>query len=282
MEAPTSSYEKTKPVEAASSGARSLKSRFESMAKSADEENRKRVEEERVRRQAREQRERQAAQQQQETQESEETSRNEPGPTPALQPRRVCKEPAMLPSPQGQQHEADVQDEEQPPALPPRPSDLGEGSSQLHEESHGEQAIYADSVDLQGDYEELPEPSDCNDVADVDVGGDYEELPEPSREPEAIYDEGVDSSEDYEEIPPEIPPSRSVPCPGVSENVYEADDAGISAVALYDYQGEGDDEISFDPNDTITHIEIVDEGWWRGHCHGRVGLFPANYVKLLQ
>ncbi|CAM4487235.1 unnamed protein product [Lepidochelys olivacea] len=285
MEAPTSSYEKTKPVEAASSGARSLKSRFESMAKSADEENRKRVEEERMRRQAREQRERQAAQQQQqeqETQEDEEMSRNKPGPTPAVVPRRVCKEPAMLPSPQGQQQEADTQDEEQPPALPPRPSDLGEGSSKLHEESHGEEAIYADSVDLQGDYEELPEPSDYNDGADVDR--DYEELLEPSREPEAICDEGVDTSEDYEEIPPESASSsiRNIPCSGVSENVYEADDAGISAVALYDYQGEGDDEISFDPNDTITHIEIVDEGWWRGCCHGRVGLFPANYVKLLQ
>lgn len=45
---------------------------------------------------------------------------------------------------------------------------------------------------------------------------------------------------------------------------------------------DGDDEISFDPEDTITHIEMVDEGWWRGQCHGRVGLFPANYVKLLQ
>ena len=24
----------------------------------------------------------------------------------------------------------------------------------------------------------------------------------------------------------------------------------------------------------------VDEGWWRGECRGRVGLFPANYVEL--
>lgn len=45
---------------------------------------------------------------------------------------------------------------------------------------------------------------------------------------------------------------------------------------------EGSDEISFDPDDIITDIEMVDEGWWRGHCHGHFGLFPANYVKLLQ
>lgn len=41
-----------------------------------------------------------------------------------------------------------------------------------------------------------------------------------------------------------------------------------------------DDEISFDPDDKITNIEKVDEGWWTGTCHGKNGLFPANYVQL--
>ena len=48
------------------------------------------------------------------------------------------------------------------------------------------------------------------------------------------------------------------------------------------FSPEGSDEISFDPDDVITDIEMVDEGWWRGRCHGHFGLFPANYVKLLQ
>uniref|UniRef100_A0A4W3GGU9 Hematopoietic lineage cell-specific protein n=1 Tax=Callorhinchus milii TaxID=7868 RepID=A0A4W3GGU9_CALMI len=65
-------------------------------------------------------------------------------------------------------------------------------------------------------------------------------------------------------------------------NIYDIADAGVTATALYDYQGEGDDEISFDPNEVITNIEMVDEGWWRGQCQGRVGLFPANYVRLNQ
>lgn len=42
----------------------------------------------------------------------------------------------------------------------------------------------------------------------------------------------------------------------------------------------GDDEISFDPDDIITNIEMIDDGWWRGLCGGRFGLFPANYVEL--
>ncbi|KAB5575040.1 hypothetical protein PHYPO_G00216110 [Pangasianodon hypophthalmus] len=60
------------------------------------------------------------------------------------------------------------------------------------------------------------------------------------------------------------------------------EDLGVTAVALYDYQATGDDEISFDPDDIITNIEMIDEGWWRGVCRGAYGLFPANYVEVRQ
>ena len=44
----------------------------------------------------------------------------------------------------------------------------------------------------------------------------------------------------------------------------------------------GDDEISFDPDDIITEIEQIDDGWWRGRApDGTFGLFPANYVELI-
>ena len=44
----------------------------------------------------------------------------------------------------------------------------------------------------------------------------------------------------------------------------------------------GEDEISFDPDDIITEIEQIDEGWWRGRApDGTCGLFPANYVELI-
>lgn len=60
------------------------------------------------------------------------------------------------------------------------------------------------------------------------------------------------------------------------------EDTGVRAIALYDYQAAADDEISFDPDDIITHIEQIDEGWWRGLCRNHYGLFPANYVQLQQ
>lgn len=34
-------------------------------------------------------------------------------------------------------------------------------------------------------------------------------------------------------------------------------DTGITAIALYDYQAAASDEISFDPDDIVTHIEKV-------------------------
>uniref|UniRef100_A0A3Q2QVB6 Cortactin n=1 Tax=Fundulus heteroclitus TaxID=8078 RepID=A0A3Q2QVB6_FUNHE len=72
-------------------------------------------------------------------------------------------------------------------------------------------------------------------------------------------------------------------CLNADEPVYEVgDDLGVTAVALYDYQAAGEDEISFDPDDIITNIEMIDEGWWRGVCRGAYGLFPANYVEVRQ
>lgn len=48
------------------------------------------------------------------------------------------------------------------------------------------------------------------------------------------------------------------------------------------YHTEADDEISFNPDDIITNIEMIDEGWWKGQCRGQIGLFPAAYVQLMQ
>ncbi|CAI5650804.1 unnamed protein product [Oreochromis niloticus] len=62
----------------------------------------------------------------------------------------------------------------------------------------------------------------------------------------------------------------------------ETSDRGICARALYDYQAADDTEISFDPDDIITGIEMIDEGWWRGYGpDGHFGMFPANYVELM-
>ncbi|XP_046384415.1 drebrin-like protein B [Ischnura elegans] len=71
---------------------------------------------------------------------------------------------------------------------------------------------------------------------------------------------------------------------GVIEDAvaYSEADYGRTARALYDYQAADSTEISFDPGEIITNIDQIDEGWWQGiGPDGTFGLFPANYVELL-
>ena len=43
-----------------------------------------------------------------------------------------------------------------------------------------------------------------------------------------------------------------------------------------------DTEITFDPDDIITHVEQIDPGWWTGEApDGSRGMFPANYVEMI-
>uniref|UniRef100_A0A8C1PZD1 Drebrin-like b n=1 Tax=Cyprinus carpio TaxID=7962 RepID=A0A8C1PZD1_CYPCA len=113
--------------------------------------------------------------------------------------------------------------------------------------------------------------------------------PEPEPEPEPEY-EVVDNYEvpveqkqpQYEEVV-EQDTIYEEPAQVEEQNTYETtDDRGVCARALYDYQAADDTEISFDPDDIIAGIEMIDEGWWRGYSpDGHFGMFPANYVELI-
>lgn len=64
---------------------------------------------------------------------------------------------------------------------------------------------------------------------------------------------------------------------------FDPNNEGMKARALYDYQAADDTEITFDPGDIITHIDAIDEGWWQGlGPDGTYGLFPANYVEVVE
>lgn len=99
-------------------------------------------------------------------------------------------------------------------------------------------------------------------------------------EEEDLYQEPQEDDNVYEE-PPQVDSGVKQ-----EEAVYETgvdEDRGLCARALYDYQAADDTEISFDPDQIITHIEMIDEGWWRGFGpDGHFGMFPANYVEQLE
>ncbi|EAT35887.1 AAEL011982-PA [Aedes aegypti] len=101
---------------------------------------------------------------------------------------------------------------------------------------------------------------------------------EPEPEPEPQPEPTPEPVAPVQVAPPAAAPEQEEP----EEFILSADNPGVQAIALYDYQAAADDEISFDPDDRITHIEMIDEGWWRGLCNNQYGLFPANYVQLIQ
>ncbi|KAL8608031.1 hypothetical protein ACOMHN_023847 [Nucella lapillus] len=50
-------------------------------------------------------------------------------------------------------------------------------------------------------------------------------------------------------------------------------------VAIYDYEADKEDELSFSENSVIYVIRKNDDGWWEGVMDGVAGLFPSNYVE---
>jgi len=53
-------------------------------------------------------------------------------------------------------------------------------------------------------------------------------------------------------------------------------------IALYDYQAQQSDELSFVKGDVITILSKDHPDWWMGELDGHTGIFPANFVGPLQ
>jgi len=50
-------------------------------------------------------------------------------------------------------------------------------------------------------------------------------------------------------------------------------------VAMYTYQAQRDDELSFAVDDVITVVDRSSADWWHGQLGSQAGLFPSNYVS---
>ncbi|KAI9360872.1 hypothetical protein DFJ73DRAFT_815267 [Zopfochytrium polystomum] len=71
-------------------------------------------------------------------------------------------------------------------------------------------------------------------------------------------------------------PSRPAPPPPTRSPAASSQDR---VVALYDFNGERDGDLSFSRGDVITVVKRNANEWWVGRLNGREGVFPANYVE---
>ncbi|RLW10198.1 hypothetical protein DV515_00002517 [Chloebia gouldiae] len=274
IEKPSSTYQKTKPVEAVAYKTNSIRANFENLAKEKEQEDRRKAEAERAQRMAREK------------QEQEEARRKLELITYfALQHHNVqCEHmftAEMYPElngnsssvhhsnaaflPRGLLEQAKAKKQTPPPSPVTQVMEQKAPSSPLYQDAVSYEAGSAYKSSSPS-YPAAQEPEAGYKAAQPD----YQEAVsqrEAEYEPETVY-EVAGAAEHYQ----------------TEENAYDEyeNELGITAIALYDYQAAGDDEISFDPDDILTNIEMIDDGWWRGVCKGRYGLFPANYVELRQ
>lgn len=56
------------------------------------------------------------------------------------------------------------------------------------------------------------------------------------------------------------------------------------ARVIYEYEPMNQDELAMKPGDIIDILdkEIEDVGWWKGELNGKIGVFPDNFVQLIE
>jgi len=69
-------------------------------------------------------------------------------------------------------------------------------------------------------------------------------------------------------------PTRSVAAPAAAKHA--------KAKALFEYKAADATELSFSVGEIITVTKQDASGWWEGENHGKHGMFPGNYVELVE
>ncbi|XP_065401640.1 SH3 domain-containing protein 19 isoform X3 [Macaca fascicularis] len=59
------------------------------------------------------------------------------------------------------------------------------------------------------------------------------------------------------------------------------DSGAPHAVVLHDFPAEQVDDLNLTSGETVYLLEKIDTDWYRGNCRNQIGIFPANYVKVI-
>lgn len=171
------------------------------------------------------------------------------------------------------------------PGLPSRPAPADEP-----EETEEDQAPPSPPRDYEQEREESP-PRIAIPVAREEAVGiepaSQRELP-PPLPAQALEEEVPEPEELPEEEEAQDPRAAGAAVAEQSfghEQVAEgqAGSGGKRAVIQYDYEKAEDNEIELVEGEYVTNIEMVDDDWWMGtNSKGESGLFPSNYVELVE
>ncbi|CAO1618113.1 unnamed protein product [Parajaminaea phylloscopi] len=82
-------------------------------------------------------------------------------------------------------------------------------------------------------------------------------------------------------LPPPVRKSATSPAPRAPTPPPAAAD-GEPAMALYDFEAQGDDELTVAENESLTLIERENDDWWKvRNASGQEGVVPASYVEVV-
>lgn len=188
-------------------------------------------------------------------------------------------EPAAPPTlPSRGQPAPPAREEPSAPSLPPRGDDTEEESTivAIVEEDYEADPSADDEISLAaGEKVTHIEKVDSDWWLGTNAAGDFGLFP-------AEYVRVISGNDRDDSPPPPAPPSRPrQPEPEPEEEEAQEELGGGAAIAEFDYVAADDDELGFREGDKITNIDFASDDWWSGEVNGRVGLFPANHVKLL-
>ena len=67
-----------------------------------------------------------------------------------------------------------------------------------------------------------------------------------------------------------------------SASFFHLGQALMEAVAKFDFDAKGDDELTFKKGQIIREVITLDDGWSKGRLlhNGQYGMFPSNYVEM--
>lgn len=192
----------------------------------------------------------------------------------AIQPQQAVQHQQHVQPQQAVQYQQPVQPQTVRPQSPQQ-----QQSSQPHTNGDVDLSIYNNTTVLPDKASEPSHHHENDDIYDATVCATSTNTPNNHE----VYDTTVHHTSNMTD------PAINSTAPAIGM-VYEVDgmeyqilpEHGLCARALYDYQAADDTEITFDPEEIITNIDQIDAGWWQGvGPDGTFGLFPANYVELI-